>query len=91
MGDGKKRVDGSTEDTTEKVVSGSTAVVSDPGEAAVDDTFQTSDPDYQRTVEEMSKHCRCDDLYWPCAGVLAGGPCDEICDEVDDEEIDSWW
>ena len=44
------------------------------------------DPDYQRFAAGQLKHCRCDDPYAPCAGVLAGGMCDEICDYYDEDE-----
>jgi hypothetical protein len=60
---------------------------------SVEDTDIADDPDYQAFVQEQAKHCRCS--HGPCDGVLAGGPCDEICDEEeydenfpDDEEED---
>jgi hypothetical protein len=35
------------------------------------------DPEYQKFVDEMSKHCHCQPPHdFPCAGVLAGGLCD---------------
>jgi hypothetical protein len=34
--------------------------------------------DRDRWVAEQVKHCRCDPLWCPCDGVLAGGMCDEI-------------
>ena len=43
-------------------------------------------------VAEQAKHCRC--TYGPCEGVLAGGPCDEIIYEDDEDEDgweDEWW
>jgi len=34
---------------------------------------------YQAFVEEMAKHCTCTPLSErPCAGVLAGGLCDDL-------------
>jgi hypothetical protein len=40
----------------------------------------TDDPQYQAWVESMAKHCRCSSDR-PCAGVLAGGLCDDIQDD----------
>jgi hypothetical protein len=45
----------------------------------------TDDPAYQAWVESMAKHCRCDHDC-PCAGVLAGGLCDNIQDDPHDDE-----
>lgn len=42
------------------------------------------DPEYQAWVESMAKHCRCSHDC-PCAGVLAGGICD---DRQEDDSID---
>ena len=42
---------------------------------------------YEKFVESMVPHCRCDAEYRPCDGVLAGGLCDnfhprdELCDD----------
>jgi len=51
----------------------------------------TEDPEYQAFVESMAKHCRCRSSDVPCAGVLAGGLCDEIDDsdrwDSDDNEL----
>lgn len=44
------------------------------------------DPDCQRFLAECAKDCRCDDR--PCAGVTAGGMCDELRREDDDPEWD---
>lgn len=51
-----------------------------PGSASGD---ITDDPQYQAWVESMAKHCRCRSSDVPCAGVLAGGLCDEIDDSAD--------
>ena len=40
----------------------------------------TDDPAYQKWVEGMAMHCRCDHDR-PCAGVLAGGLCDDLHDD----------
>jgi len=48
-----------------------------PGSDSVD---MTDDPQYQAWVESMAKHCRCDHDR-PCAGVLAGGLCDDLHDD----------
>ena len=45
----------------------------------------TSDADYQKFVESMAHHCRCSNER-PCAGVLAGGLCDDLQDDPGDEE-----
>lgn len=39
-------------------------------------------------IAEAAKHCRCADLWKPCEGVLAGGICDELEDDRDDEAED---
>ncbi len=48
----------------------------------------TEDPQYLAWVESMAKHCRCRSSDVPCAGVLAGGLCDEIDDSADRWEQD---
>ena len=46
----------------------------------------TDDVAYQRFVEDMAKDCHCSQPYdRPCAGVLAGG----ICDDLGNDEQDS--
>lgn len=45
--------------------------------------------EYEKFMESMSEKCRC--TFGPCAGVLAGGFCDEIIyddtlDEYDEDE-----
>ena len=40
-------------------------------------------PEYQAWVESMAHHCRCSHDR-PCAGVLAGG----LCDDLHDDEIE---
>lgn len=47
----------------------------------------TDDPEYQKFVEEMSKHCHCQPPHdFPCAGVLAGGPCDGMGEHTEGEQ-----
>ncbi|WP_043585349.1 hypothetical protein [Geminisphaera colitermitum] len=48
----------------------------------------TDDPEYQAWVESMAQHCRCRSGDVPCAGVLAGGLCDEIDDSADQWNYD---
>ena len=55
----------------------------------------TDDPSYQALVQELAKQCSCTpESDRPCAGLLAGGLCDdlhmerEITDEDDDIEPD---
>jgi hypothetical protein len=55
----------------------------------------TDDPSYQALVHELAKQCTCTpESDRPCAGLLAGGLCDdlhmgrEITDEEDDTEPD---
>jgi hypothetical protein len=46
-------------------------------------------PEYQRFVEDMAKHCRCSPPHdCPCAGVLAGGICDDLGNDPDIEPPD---
>lgn len=45
----------------------------------------TDDPEYQRFVAEQAKHCHCRPGNCPCDGVLAGGMCDDIQDDPDEE------
>lgn len=48
-----------------------------------------NDPEYQAWVESMAQHCRCSHDC-PCAGVLAGGLCDDLQDDQrDDDETPS--
>lgn len=45
--------------------------------------------EYQRFVEEMAKYCECLPLERrPCDGVLAGGFCDRMGQEPEEEEED---
>lgn len=49
------------------------------------------DDEHQRALwmADAAKHCRCDLLWSPCEGVLAGGMCDELTtDEYEDEAWD---
>ena len=55
----------------------------------------TDDPSYQALVQELADKCTCTpESDRPCAGLLAGGLCDdlhmerEITDEDDDTEPD---
>ena len=55
----------------------------------------TDDPSYQALVQELAIQCTCTpESDRPCAGLMAGGPCDdlhmgrEITDEDDDTEPD---
>lgn len=46
----------------------------------------TEDEDYAKFVESMVPYCHCTGQARPCDGVLAGGVCDEIHDDRDEEE-----
>jgi len=48
------------------------------------ETDMTEDPEYIAWVESMAVRCRCA-RDCPCAGVLAGG----LCDDIQDDERDS--
>jgi hypothetical protein len=48
-----------------------------------------SDPEYQAFVEGQRKYCQCSDKYAPCDGVLAGGMCDDVQDDIDDDWFDA--
>ena len=52
-----------------------------------EDPFQSEE--YAKFVESMIPHCRCAANYRPCDGVLAGGLCDEMTDEVRREHFES--
>lgn len=41
--------------------------------------------EYERFVASMVPHCHCAERYRPCDGVLAGGPCDHMTDERDED------
>jgi len=43
------------------------------------------DAEYQKFVDSMVQHCHCLEGNRPCDGVLAGGICDGITDDNDDE------
>ena len=49
-----------------------------------------NDPNYQAFVAEAAKHCHCDPFFGVCAGVLAGGFCDDMqlddYDEFDEDD-----
>jgi len=57
--------------------------MSTPGPTEPD---MADDPAYHAWVESMAKHCRCRNGDVPCAGVLAGGLCDEMPDEREGED-----
>lgn len=42
----------------------------------------TASPEYQAWVESMAEHCRCS-RNCPCDGVLSGGFCDDIQDDLE--------
>lgn len=46
----------------------------------------SQDPNYQRWIEELAKHCRCS--CGPCDGLMSGGICDEIVDPERDRDDD---
>lgn len=50
------------------------------------DPFQTAE--YHKFVESMFPHCGCKTSNRPCDGVLAGGVCDNVQEEPEDEESD---
>ena len=47
--------------------------------------------DYEMYVADAAKACRCSDLWAPCEGVLAGGVCDELYDDEQDDYDDDRW
>lgn len=54
----------------------------------------SEDPEYQAFVADQAQHCRCRAPYdSPCAGVLAGGMCDDLGDddELDDPQPCYFW
>lgn len=53
-----------------------------------EDPFQSEE--YAKFVESMVPLCRCRESNRPCDGVLAGGPCDEVKDQLETEENDEW-
>lgn len=44
-----------------------------------------SDPEYQRWIAELAEKCTCSSPA-VCAGLLAGGSCDDIQDQPDDRD-----
>lgn len=42
--------------------------------------------EYQRFVESMVEHCHCRESIRPCDGVLAGGLCDNLQDEREEDD-----
>ena len=52
---------------------------------AVENGDMENDPEYQAFVESQAKHCRCQGPT-VCAGVLAGGFCDELIYGRDDND-----
>jgi hypothetical protein len=52
-----------------------------------EDPFQSEE--YQKFVESMVQYCHCEPIgNRPCDGVLAGGPCDEMEDQRDEDYED---
>lgn len=47
------------------------------------DPYQSEE--YQKFVASMVQYCHCGERHRPCDGVLAGGICDGIKDDRDDE------
>lgn len=58
--------------------------MSTPAAKEPEDFTQRSD--YQAFVQSMVVHCRCRSGDRPCAGVLAGGLCDDIQDDRDRDD-----
>lgn len=48
--------------------------------------YQTAE--YQKFVDSMVPHCHCKESNRPCDGVLAGGPCDGVEEEPNDDDSD---
>jgi len=49
----------------------------------------TNDPEYEAWIESLIEHCQCCEYCHqeiPCAGVQAGGMCDNACNCTDDED-----
>jgi len=44
--------------------------------------------EYARFVDSMVRFCKCAERHRPCDGVLAGGMCDRIKDDRDEEEYE---
>lgn len=52
-------------------------------------TNPDDDPDYQKFVMEMARLCRCTPMSdRPCAGLLAGGHCDDLHLDREQEQDD---
>jgi len=66
--------------------------MSPPEDNPADQNPWEDDPAYQAFVEEQTKSCHCrPDHMRPCQGVLAGGPCDGIdWEPEEEEEIDGY-
>lgn len=56
------------------------------GSALAVDPYATEE--YQRFVAEAAQHCQCRANNCPCDGVLAGGPCDMLQEELPQESCD---
>lgn len=59
-----------------------------PEPAKEQDPFESAE--YQKFVESMVPHCHCRERDRPCDGVLAGGMCDNIQDDPDDEKTNGY-
>ena len=50
-----------------------------PGSDVAPESDILDDPEYQKWLIEMAEHCRCTPMSErPCAGVCAGGLCDDL-------------
>lgn len=54
------------------------------GVTTATDPFETAE--YQKFVESMVPHCRCRESNRPCDGVLAGGLCDDVQDQTEEDD-----
>lgn len=56
------------------------------------ESSEEHDEAYEKFVAEMAKDCHCHPNYGVCAGVLAGGFCDELgVDQVEEAELEEDW
>lgn len=50
----------------------------------------TEDPyesqEYEKFVQGMARHCHCKESNRPCDGILAGGVCDGITEDEEDDD-----
>ena len=53
-------------------------------------TDPTDDPAYQEYVNKCAEHCTCEPPHQrPCDGVLAGGMCDQMFEDISLNEPDT--